>query len=57
VSVGGEKLTARCTRVEVITSMAGLGGILGAELLAAPGGDMAVIGALGRLAGFGDSVW
>lgn len=40
-------------RFEVITSMPGLGTILGAEFLAATGGDMAVFGAPDRLAGFG----
>ncbi|WP_327388319.1 IS110 family transposase [Streptomyces sp. NBC_01207] len=38
---------------EVITSMPGLGIILGAEFLAATGGDMAVFGTPDRLAGFG----
>jgi len=38
---------------EVITSMPGLGVILGAEFLAATGGDMAVFGTPDRLAGFG----
>ncbi|MGW0885569.1 IS110 family transposase [Streptomyces sp. NPDC002671] len=38
---------------EVITSMPGLGIILGAEFLAATGGDMAVFGTADRLAGFG----
>ncbi|MFI2373335.1 IS110 family transposase [Streptomyces sp. NPDC018833] len=38
---------------EVITSMPGLGVILGAEFLAATGGDMAVFGTSDRLAGFG----
>ncbi|MCM2424126.1 IS110 family transposase [Streptomyces sp. RKAG293] len=37
----------------VITSMPGLGVILGAEFLAATGGDMAVFGTPDRLAGFG----
>ncbi|MFM9707757.1 IS110 family RNA-guided transposase [Streptomyces galilaeus] len=38
---------------EVITSMPGLGIILGAEFLAATGGDMAIFGTPDRLAGFG----
>jgi transposase len=38
---------------EVITSMPGLGVILGAEFLAATGGDMAAFGTPDRLAGFG----
>ncbi|MET7696909.1 IS110 family transposase [Streptomyces sp. NPDC005485] len=38
---------------DVITSMPGLGVILGAEFLAATGGDMAVFGTADRLAGFG----
>ncbi|MFJ7063175.1 IS110 family transposase [Streptomyces microflavus] len=38
---------------DVITSMPGLGVILGAEFLAATGGDMAVFGTPDRLAGFG----
>ncbi|MEV1085764.1 IS110 family transposase [Streptomyces sp. NPDC050211] len=38
---------------EVITSMPGLGTILGAEFLAATGGDMNVFGTPDRLAGFG----
>ncbi|MER5222034.1 IS110 family transposase [Streptomyces flaveus] len=38
---------------EVITSMPGLGIILGAEFLAATGGDMTVFGTPDRLAGFG----
>ncbi|MEU2718071.1 IS110 family transposase [Streptomyces sp. NPDC007205] len=38
---------------EVITSVPGLGIILGAEFLAATGGDMAVFGTSDRLAGFG----
>ncbi|WP_329449377.1 IS110 family transposase (plasmid) [Streptomyces sp. NBC_01426] len=38
---------------EVITSMPGLGIILGAEFLAATGGDMAAFGTPDRLAGFG----
>jgi transposase len=38
---------------DVITSMPGLGIILGAEFLAATGGDMAVFGTPDRLAGFG----
>ncbi|MBW8801383.1 MAG: IS110 family transposase [Streptomyces sp.] len=38
---------------EVITSMPGLGVILGAEFLAATGGDMNVFGTPDRLAGFG----
>ncbi|MGW0570244.1 IS110 family transposase [Streptomyces tauricus] len=38
---------------EVITSMPGLGVILGAEFLAATGGDMALFGTPDRLAGFG----
>ncbi|MFF3619331.1 transposase [Streptomyces sp. NPDC002467] len=38
---------------EVITSMPGLGIILGAEFPAATGGDMAVFGTPDRLAGFG----
>ncbi len=38
---------------EVITSMPGLGVILGAEFLAATGGDMVVFGTPDRLAGFG----
>ncbi|MFG2797691.1 IS110 family RNA-guided transposase [Streptomyces pseudovenezuelae] len=38
---------------EVITSMPGLGTILGAEFLAATGGDMSVFGTPDRLAGFG----
>ncbi|MEV7238641.1 IS110 family transposase [Streptomyces sp. NPDC051020] len=38
---------------EVITSMPGLGVILGAEFLAATGGDMAAFGTSDRLAGFG----
>ncbi|WP_405969170.1 IS110 family transposase [Streptomyces sp. NBC_00988] len=38
---------------EVITSMPGLGVILGAEFLAATGGDMAFFGTADRLAGFG----
>ncbi|WP_327328760.1 IS110 family transposase (plasmid) [Streptomyces sp. NBC_01210] len=38
---------------EVITSMPGLGVILGAEFLAATGGDMSVFGTPDRLAGFG----
>ncbi|MFC4467026.1 IS110 family transposase [Streptomyces xiangluensis] len=38
---------------EVITSVPGLGVILGAEFLAATGGDMAVFGTPDRLAGFG----
>lgn len=38
---------------DVITSMPGLGVILGAEFLAATGGDMAVVGTADRLAGFG----
>ncbi|CBG74678.1 MULTISPECIES: IS110 family transposase [Streptomyces] len=38
---------------EVITSMPGLGIILGAEFLAATGGDMAVFGTPDRLAAFG----
>ncbi|MFI0733747.1 IS110 family transposase [Streptomyces sp. NPDC021225] len=38
---------------EVITSMPGLGVILGAEFLAATGGDMTAFGTPDRLAGFG----
>ncbi|WP_406434350.1 IS110 family transposase [Streptomyces sp. NBC_01589] len=38
---------------EVITSMPGLGIILGAEFLAATGGDMTLFGTPDRLAGFG----
>lgn len=38
---------------DVITSMPGLGVILGAEFLAATGGDMTVFGTADRLAGFG----
>ncbi|WP_435280128.1 IS110 family transposase [Streptomyces sp. 1222.5] len=38
---------------EVITSMPGLGMILGAEFLAATGGDMSLFGTPDRLAGFG----
>jgi transposase len=38
---------------DVITSMPGLGIILGAEFLAATGGDMTVFGTPDRLAGFG----
>ncbi|MGW2706711.1 IS110 family transposase [Streptomyces sp. NPDC001340] len=38
---------------EVITSMPGLGVILGAEFLAASGGDMDLFGTADRLAGFG----
>ncbi|WP_406227637.1 IS110 family transposase [Streptomyces anthocyanicus] len=38
---------------EVITSMPGLGVILGAEFLAATGGDMTLFGTPDRLAGFG----
>lgn len=38
---------------EVITSMPGLGAILGAEFLAATGGDMTCFGTSDRLAGFG----
>lgn len=38
---------------EAITSMPGLGIILGAEFLAATGGDMAFFGTADRLAGFG----
>ncbi|MEU6505339.1 IS110 family transposase [Streptomyces sp. NPDC046942] len=38
---------------KVITSMPGLGVILGAEFLAATGGDMSVFGTPDRLAGFG----
>ncbi len=38
---------------EVITSVPGLGIILGAEFLAATGGDMSVFGTPDRLAGFG----
>ncbi|MFE7035389.1 IS110 family transposase [Streptomyces sp. NPDC057621] len=38
---------------EAITSMPGLGVILGAEFLAATGGDMAFFGTADRLAGFG----
>ncbi|WP_420031387.1 IS110 family transposase [Streptomyces sp. cg28] len=38
---------------EVITSMSGLGVILGAEFLAATGGDMSAFGTADRLAGFG----
>ncbi|WP_206310845.1 IS110 family transposase [Streptomyces sp. A1547] len=38
---------------EVITSMPGLGIVLGAEFLAATGGDMTVFGTPDRLAGFG----
>ncbi|MGP4053150.1 IS110 family transposase [Streptomyces sp. 2A115] len=38
---------------EVITSMPGLGIILGAEFLAATGGDMEAFGTADRLAGFG----
>ncbi|MEU9979612.1 IS110 family transposase [Streptomyces sp. NPDC051014] len=38
---------------EVITSMPGLGIILGAEFLAATGGDMTAFGTADRLAGFG----
>ncbi|MFD5892239.1 IS110 family transposase [Streptomyces sp. NPDC060334] len=38
---------------EVITSMPGIGVILGAEFLAATGGDMATFGTPDRLAGFG----
>ncbi|MGW0552585.1 IS110 family transposase [Streptomyces altiplanensis] len=38
---------------EVITSMPGLGVILGAEFLAATGGDMSLFGTPDRLAGFG----
>ncbi|MFE0512873.1 IS110 family transposase [Streptomyces sp. NPDC058964] len=38
---------------EVITSMPGLGVILGAEFLAATGGDMDLFGTADRLAGFG----
>ncbi|WP_332874976.1 transposase [Streptomyces geranii] len=38
---------------EVITSMPGLGVILGAEFLAATGGDMSFFGTPDRLAGFG----
>lgn len=37
----------------VITSMPGLGIVLGAEFLAATGGDMAAFGSPDRLAGFG----
>ncbi|MFJ6636905.1 IS110 family transposase [Streptomyces sp. NPDC091376] len=39
--------------IEVITSMPGLGTILGAEFLAATGGDMSFFGTPDRLAGFG----
>ncbi|MFI1761410.1 IS110 family transposase [Streptomyces sp. NPDC020800] len=38
---------------DLITSMPGLGVILGAEFLAATGGDMTVFGTADRLAGFG----
>ncbi|MEU1124877.1 transposase [Streptomyces sp. NPDC005899] len=38
---------------KVITSMPGLGVILGAELLAATGGDMTAFGTADRLVGFG----
>ncbi|MEU9305937.1 transposase, partial [Streptomyces sp. NPDC048269] len=38
---------------DVITSMPGLGIVLGAEFLAATGGDMTVFGTPDRLAGFG----
>ncbi len=38
---------------DVITSMPGLGIILGAEFLAATGGDMTAFGTADRLAGFG----
>ncbi|MFE9139726.1 IS110 family transposase, partial [Streptomyces sp. NPDC007355] len=38
---------------EVITSMPGMGVILGAEFLAATGGDMTAFGTADRLAGFG----
>ncbi|MFC9916768.1 IS110 family transposase [Streptomyces sp. NPDC127197] len=38
---------------DVITSMPGLGIILGAEFLAATGGDMSIFGTPDRLAGFG----
>jgi transposase len=38
---------------EVITSMPGLGVILGAEFLAPTGGDMSAFGTADRLAGFG----
>ncbi|MFE1840413.1 transposase, partial [Streptomyces sviceus] len=38
---------------DVITSMPGLGVILGAEFLAATSGDMTVFGTADRLAGFG----
>ncbi|MFG2943469.1 IS110 family transposase [Streptomyces sp. NPDC048282] len=38
---------------DVVTSMPGLGVILGAEFLAATGGDMTVFGTADRLAGFG----
>ncbi len=38
---------------ELITSMPGLGIVLGAEFLAATGGDMSVFGTPDRLAGFG----
>ncbi|WP_030211864.1 IS110 family RNA-guided transposase [Streptomyces bikiniensis] len=38
---------------EVITSMPGLGIILGAEFLAATGGDMSIFGTADRLVGFG----
>jgi transposase len=37
----------------VITSMPGLGVILGADLLAVTGGDVTVFGTPDRLAGFG----
>ncbi|WP_236583606.1 IS110 family transposase [Streptomyces sp. MBT53] len=41
---------------EVITSMPGLGVILGAEFLAATGGDRTVFGTADRLAGFGGEI-
>ncbi|WP_331748156.1 transposase [Streptomyces chartreusis] len=40
---------------DMITSMPGLGVILGAEFLAATSGDMTVFGTAHRLAGFGAS--
>ncbi|MFC5204639.1 transposase [Streptomyces kaempferi] len=60
----GEKLVAELDKAiearyrdhhafDVITSMPGLGVIIGAEFLAATGGDMTVFGTADRLAGFG----
>lgn len=44
---------SRASGLRVITSMPGLGVILGAEFLAATGGDMSLFGTPDRLAGFG----